>query len=281
MTGSSEPGFMQDLVKPFFYSFLIFGLCFAPTELFADRIYLRNGKIVRGKVLRIGVQDYKLKKSDGTTQKIPKHAITKVIFSRGRSEKGYEKFFLRGSLDIARAEYKESLDLIGGNSANARTTHWGVLGLNLSYGYMLVDYLLALHGGLDYKNTILAGSDNIILAGSDNIRYSHLSLRLGVSYYFDLYGFSNLYVNPYVRLPLQSSVQTDPEKFGEEKVSLYEGDLSWGLNLMKEYYGEGLIYGIGFGFGKDSFRLDRKGPVIEESRVKINYLSLILSISYD
>ena len=57
--------------------------------LSADRIYLKEGGIIRGKVLSIGVNDYKIKDSNGKIKKVAKNSIISVKFSKGKEESGY------------------------------------------------------------------------------------------------------------------------------------------------------------------------------------------------
>ena len=259
-------------------------LCFlSPAALFADRIFLKDGKVLRGKIVKIEASRYKLKRGDGSTQNVPKSKVIKVIFTHDKFEKGYEKFFVRFSLDLAHAEYRESLELSADNSASIEARHTGILGLSLSPGYMLLDYILALHGGLDYRG--------VVAAGSRDIRYSYLSLRAGFSYYFDFslgaYNFSNLYVSPYLGLPLSGSVQSDFKGIGEKGASFSfgEGELSYGISFVKEWYGgfysKSVVYGAGINFGRDAFSLDRQGVLIEDASVELYYLGFTFSMSYD
>ena len=99
------------------FLYLTFLLCFSPLSLFADRVYLRDGRILRGKILRIEASHYKLKKSDASTERVPKSEVKKVIFGREKTEKGYDKFFLRSSFHFVQTSYEEKQELIAGNSA--------------------------------------------------------------------------------------------------------------------------------------------------------------------
>ena len=83
--------------------FIALALALSPA-LYADRIYLNEGNVLRGKVISIGVGDYKFENANGTPQTVPKYKITKVSFSRGKSERGYERFFARALAGIGGAE---------------------------------------------------------------------------------------------------------------------------------------------------------------------------------
>ena len=110
------------------------------SPLLADRIYLRNGNMLRGKVLRIGVNHYKFQKSsDSKVENVAKSKITKVIFSRGRSERGYDRFFARLLVGMGTADYGISLNE---GERELKSSH-PLLRLGAEAGYQVIDYHLA------------------------------------------------------------------------------------------------------------------------------------------
>ena len=245
---------------------------FLGSSLFADRITLTNGEILRGEVLNIGTKSYKFKTLDGTVHNVPKNRIEGIIFSGGLAEKGYGAYFIRSSLTLNQADYNEELAFENDITGNISASNMGLLGLALDLGYMLIDHVLALHGGLEYKHAL----------SPKELSCSYLSLRTGFSYYFALPWLSNLYISPYVSYLLHSSVQSTLESVGEIEASLDRPELSYGLSLGKEWYGSGrLVYGAGFSLGKDFFTLFYPNAHIKESSVGINYAGIFLSISYD
>ena len=88
--------------------------CFS---LLADRLYLKDGTILRGRILNIGAGSYRFQK-DGAkkVQTVPKRSVLRVTFSQGKPERGYDGFFARFWTGMGTGEYKVTLQGFGSKS---------------------------------------------------------------------------------------------------------------------------------------------------------------------
>ena len=230
------------------------------TPLLADRIHLKDGSVLRGKILSIGAGSYIFQETGAKkSQKILKSRTIGVKFSGGLPERGYDGYFGRLLLGISQVEYSELLEFGRDDSTSEaiEASYAGVPGLALIFGHMLIDYTWALQAGLEYES--------VSQAKPEDLRYSYYKLRAGFSYYFGVFNFQNLYINPYLSLPLGGSVTTgSASELGKTNAALSSGNLSWGLSLMKEWYLGKLIYGAGLSFGRDAFSLSKEPNVKKE-----------------
>ena len=202
---------------------------------------------MRGRVLSIGVKDYKFEDAQGRKISVPKNKITKVTFSRGKPEMGYESFFTRALVSVGSSEYDLSFAVRGISGSSPKESSYLSSRLGLEAGWQVIDYQLALHGGLEHTY--------LLPIEDTDTKFSYTSLTLGASYYLSfekLFGgilkvLSPLYISPQVRLPLQASFQTKYSFGGQEAIvePSLEGD------------------GIGFGFSNSATGMVcRKSPAL-------------------
>ncbi len=76
---------------------------------FADRIYLKKGGVLLGKILGIDATHYKFKKKSGQLVDVPKYEVRTVTFSHGEKERGYGSFFMRLLLGTGASGYNVTL----------------------------------------------------------------------------------------------------------------------------------------------------------------------------
>ena len=275
--------------------FVILGLWPSSGALFADRIYLKNGVVLRGKVLSIGARDYKFEGSSGGKPKnVAKNEIIKVTFSRGRSERGYADFFARLLVGVGQAEYGIKLNT-SREEPELKSTH-PPLRLGLEAGWQLIDYSLALHGGFDYSYSNFYSSSEPT--------YSYLTLSAGLSYYFSIPKLSfaqNMYISSQIRTA-QSGSASFSSKFAEQEANVsIEGEgLGYGISLGKEWYTDTWkIWGVALTYTHDSLKSQQKiiqesnpiiravlpndalGSEVTETQTELDYIGITFSLTYD
>ena len=275
---------------------VLFGLSF---PLSADRIYLRNGNVLRGKVLSIGVGDYKFENANGAPQTVPKNKIRKVIFSRGKSERAYERFFARISAGLGAAQNTLTISDERQQEAEVSSEHL-LSRLGADAGYQVIDYHLSLHGGLEYSY-----SD---LLKNKDASYNYLVLKLGGSYYLPVpnkwpHLLRNTHIGLQARLLLNGSARFSfPKATGGEVNSAMEADgIGFGLSLGKEWYtSDWKILGVSLSYTLDSFQIPeqeiQRGPPvvipgtpggasfagsIEGGLSEMSFIGLNFSLTYD
>ncbi len=280
------------------YLLLVVSLGFLPSfGLFADRIYLQNGNILRGKVLNIGATQYKFKKTNGEVENVPKNKITNVIFSRGKVERGYVSFFARLLLSAGvSSEYSVTLQNspVTINEHELKTTH-RPLRADLEVGWMVIPYHLALYVGLEHMRSNLFNSKES--------RYSYQSATAGLSYYtpFSSFYLNNTYFSVQARMPIGGSFQLKPDYDYVDQVvlPLKRDGIGFGLSIGKEWYGY-MIWGIAFTYSRDSFQSQQKVlflpprsvslPIsslrptrteVIRTQKEIEYIGVTFSITYD
>ena len=215
-----------------------------------------------------------------------KNKITKITFSGGRSERGYERFFARLLLGMGAAEYGITLNA----ERELKSTH-PPLRLGVEAGWQVIDYHLALHGGLEYNHSNFTKSVDP--------SYNYLNLNLGASYYLPL----NFYISPQVRLILNGSASFQSEHVTEEINVPIEGEgLGFGISIGKEWYTDTrMIWGVALTYTRDSLKsqpdilggLPQGDPVpilgtpsrpiveLTETQTELDYIGITFSLAYD
>ena len=286
--------FNKKLQRHVFF-FTLCGALFAlNSAVFADRIRMRDGSVIYGKVTEITVGKYKLRKADGSRHSVLKSKIRKVTFTGRASDTGYIDYFTRLYWGIGLAAYAEEKAVHtstgrflskGQNSSHLLTR------LGLEAGWMLIASTLAAHGGWEYKQSQLLGENDL--------DYSYSVLTAGLSWYFGLDRFGieidNLYLRPQIRLPLQGSVNSTSEdisfetRFGTTnqinlKSAPLEGEgLGYGLSLGWEWIQGSFVYGLALSYSVDNFSGQRSDtlPELKAAPATVQYYGIDLSISYD
>ena len=279
---------------------VLFGLSF---PLSADRIYLKNGNVLRGKVLRgkvfsIGAGNYKFEIAKGVLQIVPRNKIKNVTYSRGKSERGYERFFARINAGLGAAQNTLTISDARQQQADGSSEHLP-LRLGADAGYQVIDYQLSLHGGLEYSY-----SD---LLKNKDASYNYLVLKLGGSYYLPIPNkwprlLHNTQIGLQARLLLNGSARFSfPNATGGEVNSAMEADgLGFGLSLAKEWYtSDWKILGVSLSYTLDSFQIpeqetQNRAPVLIpgtpdsasfagsiEGLSEMSFIGLNFSLAYD
>ena len=264
------------------------------SAVFADRIKMRDGSVIYGKITEITVGKYKLRKADGSPQSVLKSKIRKVTFTGRLNDLGYINYFMRLYLGIGLAAYAEEKAVrasTGGPLSKGQNSSHLLARLGLEAGWMLIVNTLAAHGGWEYKQSQLLGENDI--------DYSYSALTAGLSWYFGLNRFGldidNLYLRPRIRLPLQGSVNSTSEDISSQtssgtmyqaslKSAPLEGDgLGYGLSLGWEWIQGSFAYGLALSYSVDNFQVKRSDTLSELKAVPatVQYYGIDLSISYD
>ena len=271
----------------------LFSLCCAllvfSSALFADRIKMLDGRVLRGKVIKITAKGYTFRKTDGSLQNVAKAQISKVTFTGKASEKAYVDYFARAYWGMGIAAYSEE-GIIQSSTGRPFIKEQKSLDiplrLGLEMGWMAIANSLAVHGGLEHNQSqVLQEND---------LSYSYLNLTAGVSWYFaiDYLGINldNLYLRPQIRLPLQGSVRSSSEDqiFGsytiKQKNAPLEGEgLSYGLSLGKEWLWDSFVWGLALSYSVDNFQVKRSDTLaaLEAVPATVQYYGIDFSISYD
>ena len=181
-----------------------------------------------------------------------------MSFSRGKSERGYDRFFARALAGIGGAENSLTLSNLNAPSeakSEIQSEHLP-LRLGLEAGYQVLDYHLALHGGFEYTHSDLP------LLKNEDASYNYLTLNLGASYYLPIPSkwprlLHNTHFGVQLRLPLDASVSfTSSHIDGEVKTPLEADGLGLGLSLGKEWYtSDWKIWGVSLSYSIDRFQI--------------------------
>ena len=251
---------------------------------------------MRGKVLSIGVNHYKFQRSsDNKIENVLKREIKKVIFSGGRSERGYEKFFARLLTGMGPAEYGITLN----ESLPLKSSH-PLLRLGVEGGWQVIDYHLALYGGLEYTHS------NFYDSGENS--YSYTNLNFGASYFLPIPSrWPRLLYNTYLGLQLRVTLGGSSSFYSDslpEKINApIEGEgVGFGIRLGKNFYtNDWKIWGLALHYTRDRFKSQEKenigfakvGPVsipgtpslpgadITGSQEELDTFGFTFSLSYD
>ena len=274
---------------------LFLSLSLLPYALGADRIYRRNGSMLRGRIVEYGPDYYKIETTSGskylTIEKVEHDDLEEVIFSQSRSERGYEVFFARLLLGAGFSEYTLSLQgQFLANQDNPNATEPLTVDapppvrMALQLGVMALPYSLALYSGLDHTHV------NFYEATQPG--YSYQSLSMGLSYYLP---FHNVYIGLQGRYVLSGSfLYRAKDAFGSELLAdidfPIEGKgLGFGISLGKEWYTTSwLIWGIALTYTTDSLKKVDKlfgrsvnSYTIAESPKGLSYIGIAFTIAYD
>ncbi len=133
-------------------------LSFCPS--FADRIYLKKGGVLLGKLLSIDEIYYKFKKRSGQLVNVPKYKVRSATFSQGQEERGHGRFFMRLLLGTGASGYNVTLQTQARDPSNpisesvveALEPH---LRVDIEAGWTVVDTHLALVSGIEHTRSNL------------------------------------------------------------------------------------------------------------------------------
>ncbi len=271
--------------------------CFS---LFADRVYLNNGNLLRGKILRIEAIHYKFEKSSGGVENIPKKQVKKVTFDRGKTERGYDNFFARLLLGAGLSEYGTTVNVkhsgVVKEERELKATYPPVR-MGLEVGWMIINYHLALHCGLEYTHSNLLNSEET--------SYFYQSLTAGLSYYlpFSSFYLDNIYFSAQARMLLSGSAQFKSD-YARQIDLPFEGEgTGFGLSIGKEWYSSNgwIVWGMTLTYSRDSLKSQKEelqllsslpsssllprsaaatdAEIITEE--KIDYIGIAFSVTYD
>ena len=196
------------------------------------------------------------------------------------------------------------LQLGGFSGGSPRESSYLSSRLGLEAGWQVIDYQLALHGGLEHTY--------LLPIEDTDTKFSYTSLTLGASYYFSfekLFGgmlktLSPLYISPQIRLPLQASFQTKYSLGGQEAIvePPLEGDgIGFGFSLGKEWYAsDRLLYGVALTYTRDSFKSPSKNVQssvsagagtgtgtttldieLRDTKSSLEYMGILFTIAFD
>ena len=131
----------------FIFVCLMVSLSFFPS--FADRIYLKKGGVLLGKILGIDATHYKFKKRSGQLVNVPKYKVRSATFSQGQEERGHGRFFMRLLLGTGASGYNVTLQTQArdpSNPINERVVEASEphLRVDIEAGWTVVDAHLAL-----------------------------------------------------------------------------------------------------------------------------------------
>ena len=223
------------------------------SSLFADRILLNDGGLLRGKLIGVEGRSYRFRRLDGKTENVPKYSIKKLALRGSKPEMGYECFFTRLLVGVGSSEYELNLgsQQAAVQSKGDESSSFGPR-LGLEAGWQVLDYKLALHGGVDYTG--------LILFGDSDTKFSYASLNLGASYYLPFQILSPYihYVGLQFRVPLGGTLEFHSD-IGNGKtplaIPIESGGLGFGISIGKEWYAsDRIVYGVAFSYTTDSLK---------------------------
>ena len=278
------------------------GLTFLPLlSLSADRIYLIEGSMIRGKILSISAGSYKIQSVSGKTQTIPKYDIKNILFARGKAERGYDQFFARlfGAMGLTESNIflKSGNDIVQLKSGQASSR------LGMDIGWQLINYYLALYTGFDYRTSTFYSSQDP--------SYNYLSYHAGLSYYFSLpflrplfqnlpFGkslFENMYISAQARMFVNGSASLNYREIQSSPSFPLEGNgLGYGLSLgMEEYISDSQIWGVALTYSIDRFQNQTNflgvstglnpgfpsGVDIQSKETEFTSIGITFSLTYD
>ena len=271
-------------------------------RLFADRIYLKKGPVLRGRVLSIGVEDYRFETSNGKEERVAKSEIIKVIFSRGKLERGYGKFFAGAFAGLGYAQNSLTLtDNTFGQSNSLESTHAPV-SLGLEAGWQVLPYHLALSGGLEYNT-----SD---FFKNEEASYNYLNVNFGLIYSLPIPRkwprlLNNTHIAIHSRFLLSGSARfRHPSLSDEENAAIDADGLGFALRIGKEWYSsDWKVWGVALRYTQDRFQTPEqkvrapaltpelagvpipgtpRQPIVDlETASKFSNIGIVLSFSYD
>ena len=74
------------------------------SPLWADRIYLRDGTVIKGVIIEFG-SVYTVQMRDNSKKRVPKYKIQELIFNKSGVERGYDRYYFRFLASLGTAEY--------------------------------------------------------------------------------------------------------------------------------------------------------------------------------
>ena len=270
-------------IRLFCFSLLCIVLLGLRAPLWADRIYLIDGKTIKGTVQKFGRRVWEVQKRDGSIEKVPRYKIANLIFNASGVERGYAKAFLRVLVGLGYAEYPISLR--DKNADRDLGASYPPVRLGSEFGWMVDTYRLALHSGLEYSHS------NFITEEDPGYRY--LSLTVGASYYPHL-GNWNFYLKPHLRLALNGDFFFKHDEADVLSIPIEADGLGFGFSVAWErHLSDSLMSAIALSYTVDNLisrkqviaadvgRLPRDVELTEDQKVGLTYFGINISLVYD
>ncbi len=248
-------------------------LSFCPS--FADRIYLKKGGVLLGKLLSIDEIYYKFKKRSGQIVDVPKYTVRRVTFSHGKKERGHGRFFMRLLLGTGVSGYNVTLQTQARDPSNpiservveAPEPH---LRVDIEAGWMVVDAHLALVSGIEHTHSNLFNKQEALkivypfylhthsnLLNKQEASYFYQSLTAGLIYYLPV---STSYLNGthlgvQARLPIGGSFRFDSEALGRIDLPLERNGIGFGVSIATREWCSSVpfCWGLALTYSRDSF----------------------------
>ncbi len=269
---------------------------------FADRIYLKKGGVLWGKLLSIDDLHYKFKKRSGQLVDVPKYEVRSVTFSHGEKERGYSRFFMRLLLGTGASGYNVTLQSQPRNpSSPIRESVVKApdpqLRVDIEAGWMVVDAHLALVSGIEHTHSNLVNKQEP--------SYFYQSLTAGLIYYLPISAsyFNGTHLSVQARLPIGGSFHFNSKVLGRIDLPLERDGVGFGVSIAtREWCSSLTCWGLALTYSRDSFvsqqRIvspppppivgglpnvgDALFPVaVMKTQEEIEYIGITLSFSYD
>ncbi len=271
---------------------------------FADRIYLKKGGVLWGKLLSIDNFHYKFKKKGGQIVDVPKYEVRTVTFSHDQKERGYGSFFMRFLLGTGASGYNVTLQSQPRNPSSSIMESVvkapdPQLRVDIEAGWMVVDAHLALVSGIEHTHSNLVNKQEP--------SYFYQSLTAGLIYYLPISGsyFNGTHLSVQARLPISGSFHFDSELFGRIDLPLERDGVGFGVSIAtREWCGSTFCWGVALTYSRDSFVSQQKivptspsiPPIVGgllnvrnaslpiavvKTQEEIEYIGITLSVSYD